>query len=129
MVLILLVTEMPVVPDPLEDNAKRTTSQRSPSVSDGVDEGSSGSPMLKAMDTEPLSGAQDGFAIDPPSLDGADGGGIDSKPKPGCRLARQLRRELVHGLAASPCTHSELHDTCCAMSQFEVLEPEVRQTR
>ncbi|CAN0370623.1 unnamed protein product, partial [Hapterophycus canaliculatus] len=46
----------------------------------------------------------------------------------GGRVARQLRRELVHRLASAPCTHSELQDTCYATSHNEVLEAELMET-
>ncbi|CAM9757422.1 unnamed protein product, partial [Ectocarpus sp. 13 AM-2016] len=86
MLLILLVTEMPMVPDPL-----------TPEAGGGGRDGS-GSPEAAGK--------------------GTAGGG---------RMARQLRRELVHRLASAPCTHSELQDTCYASSHNETLEAEMME--
>lgn len=97
LLLILLVTEVPVVPDPLD---------RKPSY------------------------ATNGTGIEEQKRGGGDGGGSSSSPleaggRMDSRLARQLRRELVHRLASAPCTHSELQDTCYATSHNEALEAEV----
>lgn len=98
LLLILLVTEMPVVPDPLDlkqSNGGGGTGIEEQKCCGGGDISSEGSGKAR--------------------------GGMDS------RLARQLRRELVHRLASAPCTHSELQDTCYATSHNETLEAEVRR--
>ncbi|CAM9510809.1 unnamed protein product, partial [Ectocarpus sp. 8 AP-2014] len=95
MLLILLVTEMPMVPDPLTPEP-------------GVDSG-------------------DGSGT---GVGGRGGGSPETAGKGtagGGRMARQLRRELVHRLASAPCTHSELQDTCYASSHNETLEAEVME--
>ena len=106
LLLILLVTEMPVVPDPLD---------REPSSSDaGIEE--------HKWSGEGGGGGGGGGGSGggrPSEITEKTGGGMDS------RLARQLRRELVHRLASAPCTHSELQDTCYATSHNETLEAEV----
>ncbi|CAB1102462.1 unnamed protein product [Ectocarpus sp. CCAP 1310/34] len=95
MLLILLVTEMPMVPDPLTPEP-------------GVDSGDGSGTGV---------GARGGGSPE------AEGKGMAG----GGRMARQLRRELVHRLASAPCTHSELQDTCYASSPNETLEAEMME--
>lgn len=111
LLLILLVTEMPVVPDPLgrkpSNNGSGGTGVEEQKWGDGVGGGGGGGSSGGSGDSRSLEAA------------GKPGGAMDR------RLARQLRRELVHRLAWAPCTHSELQDTCYATSHNETLEAEV----
>lgn len=122
MLLILLVTEMPLPPDSTgasksvertADAADRPASsgRRSRSVAN-----SGGGSMFGGCGT---------WGGSRPGGRGCNGKDAAQKPSLNSRVARQLRRELVHRLACAPCTHSELQETCQTTSQGEAFESEV----
>lgn len=114
LLLILLVTEMPIVPDPPEE-AQASPKEENPSRQAG-EEGFFG---------PAATGATASFRSSVP-VGQAGGSGGGGGVRTDSRLARQLRRELVHRLASSPCTHSKLQDTYYAVLPNETLESEVR---
>lgn len=123
LLLILLITEMPAAPDPSEEpdhSHRRSRSCSSVSSSSGTEEYKWGGSGVGAGGPGGEFGGGPSGTSPPAGRTGKVG-----RRGAGGRVARQLRRELVHRLASAPCTHSELQDTCYATSHNDVLEAEV----
>lgn len=119
LLMILIVTEMPWLPDPVEEDDANGSGDVAPELEPEPKPESAGdlpSGALKLGPTQPT----------PYKPGNVAAGGRSRSLRVDSRVGRQLRRELVHRLASSPCPHSELQDTYYATSQTETIDSEVR---
>ena len=119
LLMILIVTEMPWVPDTVQEDHHTSSSgdivpEQEPKQPESAGDIPSGS--LKRGPSQPT-------PYKPYNAIGSTG---SRSLRADSRVGRQLRRELVHRLASSPCPHSELQDTYYATSQTETIDSEVR---